>query len=86
VIDENEWRKSSFCPNGSGCVEVAFHKATASAPNGSCVEVGECDCDAGTIYVRDSKDQGGPVLRFTRAEWVAFLAGVNAGEFDHSTA
>jgi hypothetical protein len=37
----------------------------------------------GMILVRDTKDYGhGPVQRFTRAEWHAFVAGVRNGEFD----
>jgi len=34
------------------------------------------------VALRDSKDQDGPVLRFTREEWSAFLVGAKAGEFD----
>jgi Domain of unknown function (DUF397) len=49
---------------------------------GSCVEVGaEPD---GSVLVRDSKDAGRQTLTFTRDEWVAFVKGVKAGEFDHS--
>lgn len=33
------------------------------------------------IALRDSKDPQGPVLRFTRQEWDAFVAGVGAGDF-----
>jgi hypothetical protein len=36
----------------------------------------------GTVGVRDSKDPGGGVLRFTRSEIDAFVKGVQAGEFD----
>jgi hypothetical protein len=36
----------------------------------------------GTIGVRNSRDCAGPVLRFTPAEWHAFLGGVRNGEFD----
>jgi hypothetical protein len=32
--------------------------------------------------VRDSRDPDGPVLIFTKAEWVAFSLGAKAGEFD----
>ncbi|MBS2965635.1 DUF397 domain-containing protein [Actinocrinis puniceicyclus] len=46
---------------------------------GNCVEVAELP-DGGTV-VRDSKDPDGPVLRFTAAEWTAFVAGVRDGEF-----
>jgi len=38
----------------------------------------------GGIFVRDSKDPAGPVLRFTDHEWNAFLDGVRHGEFDLS--
>ena len=48
--------------------------------NGTCVEVAEAP-DEGRL-VRDSKDPAGPVLAFTAAEWVAFVRGVKAGEFD----
>jgi hypothetical protein len=34
------------------------------------------------VVVRDSKDVGGPVLRFTVREWEVFLLGVANGEFD----
>jgi hypothetical protein len=36
----------------------------------------------GTIGVRNSRDCAGPVLRFTSAEWHAFLGGVRNGKFD----
>ncbi|MGA4994234.1 DUF397 domain-containing protein [Nonomuraea bangladeshensis] len=57
-------------------------KAQASGDNGgSCVEVMR-RADGG-VLVRDTKDGGqGPVLRFTRAEWLAFLDGAGKGEFD----
>jgi hypothetical protein len=34
------------------------------------------------VAVRDSKDPDGPVLEFTPLEWLCFLAGAKAGEFD----
>lgn len=34
------------------------------------------------MSVRDSKDAAGPALVFSLAEWVAFVQGVRAGEFD----
>ena len=55
-------------------------KASASDEQGSCVEQRHHD---GMIEVRDSKDRTGPVLRFTHAEYAAWLNGVRAGEFDH---
>jgi hypothetical protein len=41
---------------------------------------------AGAIEVRDSKDPDGPVLRYTSAEWAAWLDGAKKGEFDHLAA
>ena len=55
-------------------------KATRSDEQGSCVEQRHHD---GMIEVRDSKDRTGPVLRFTRAEYAAWLDGARTGEFDH---
>jgi hypothetical protein len=58
--------------------KAVFKKSTHSG-SGSCVEVAEGDA---TIFVRDSKDQAGPVLMFNPEEWRAFVAGVRDGEFD----
>ena len=55
-------------------------KSSLSYSNGNCVEV--ASLLEGEIGVRDSKDPGGPVLRFTPDEWHAFLGGVRNGEFD----
>jgi Domain of unknown function (DUF397) len=55
-----------------------WRKSWLSHSNG-CVEVamlGE------GVAVRDSKDQNGPVLVFSRHEWAAFVGGVRAGQFD----
>jgi Domain of unknown function (DUF397) len=38
--------------------------------------------DARHVYVRNSSDMAGPVLRFTRADWDVFVAGVKRGEAD----
>lgn len=57
-------------------------KASKSGGNGGqCVEVRRHN---EMIEVRDSKDDGaGPVLRFTSAEFDAFLDGARRKEFDH---
>jgi hypothetical protein len=69
----------------NNCVEVAYKRSTRcdnSGPN--CVEVG-ATAD-GVVLVRDSKEvvnsTSGPVLAFDGGSWGAFLAGVEAGEFD----
>jgi hypothetical protein len=64
-------------PPGSG---LHWVKSSLSYSNGNCVEV--ASLTDGEIGMRDSKDPGGPVLRFTQDEWRAFVGGVIAGEFD----
>ncbi len=55
-------------------------KSSLSFANGNCVEV--ASLPDGTIGLRNSRDSGGPVLRFTPDEWHAFLGGAQKGEFD----
>jgi hypothetical protein len=55
-------------------------KAQASGAGNNCVEAALAP--DGGIVVRDSKDPGGPVLRFSRSEWDAFLDGAQGGEFE----
>jgi hypothetical protein len=59
-------------------------KSSFSFANGNCVEVAELP--GGSVGIRDSRDPGGPVLRFTQAEWAAFLCGTRRGELDRSGA
>ncbi len=63
--------------------ETPLHwvKSSLSFANGDCVEV--ASLPGGQIGVRDSKDTAGAVLRFTPAEWRAFIGGARNGEFDH---
>jgi hypothetical protein len=55
-------------------------KATRSGDDADCVEMRR---DGDVIAVRDSKDKAGPVLRYTPAEFAAWLDGAKKGEFDH---
>ena len=63
-------------------MDTPWVKASASGGNGGdCVELRRHD---GFIEVRDTKDNcTGPILRFTEAEFAAFLDGTRNGEFDH---
>jgi hypothetical protein len=55
-------------------------KSSLSYANGNCVEV--ANLPGGEIGIRNSRDSGGPVLRFTLDEWHAFVGGVRNGEFE----
>ncbi len=58
-----------------------WRKSTFSGSNGGqCVEV--ASNLPGVVAVRDSKNPDGPALVFTPDEWQAFVADVQAGEFD----
>lgn len=62
--------------------DAAFRKSTMSGQfdgNSNCVEVAIV---AGAVGVRDSKNRTQSPLRFSRSEWIAFIKGVKAGEFD----
>jgi hypothetical protein len=61
-------------------MNAVWAKSSLSFSNGNCVEVTELPGDA--VGVRNSRDPGGPVLRFSRDEWDAFLGGARLGEFD----
>jgi hypothetical protein len=47
---------------------------------GNCVEVA---ANGEQVLVRDSKDPAGPWIRYTAAEWDAFLRGAKNGDFDN---
>lgn len=59
--------------NGSGWRKSSF------SGTGNCVEI---QMEAGTVHVRHTRDRSGAKLEFTLPEWVAFVQGVRAGEFD----
>lgn len=78
-----EWIKSSRSYGYGECVELARWTKSSFSKEVDCVEVGQMPEG---VAVRDSKDPGGPVLRFTSGEFAAFLDGAKAGEFDHLVA
>jgi predicted secreted Zn-dependent protease len=62
----------------TGSARVLWRKSAASG-GGNCVEVGFTE---EVVLIRNSKAPSGPVVSFSRSEWVAFLVGVRDGEFD----
>ncbi|WP_435822458.1 DUF397 domain-containing protein [Microbispora bryophytorum] len=66
--------------NSSDLSGAIWWKSSRSANNCACVEVAVLS--DGQVGVRDSKNQDGPALVFTPAEWDAFIGGVKDGEFD----
>lgn len=75
MTENNDWVRSTFCSGGS-CVEVKYVRSTYCS-DGACVEAGQ-DCD--DVLIRDSKNPDQAPLRFTHAEWQAFVDGMRAGE------
>ncbi|HEY9408004.1 MAG TPA: DUF397 domain-containing protein [Jiangellaceae bacterium] len=60
---------------------VWIKSSFSNANDGSdCVEVAALP-DGGRA-VRDSKNPAGDILQFTAGEWIAFVKGARAGEFD----
>jgi hypothetical protein len=55
-----------------------WRRSSACADH-ACVEVAEAGA---YVYLRDGKQPDDAVLRFSRAEWEAFLSGTKAGDFD----
>jgi hypothetical protein len=70
--------KNTMFPESAAGLD--WRKASASGANG-CVEL--APLPDGGVAVRDSKATTGPMLWFTRHEWVSFLDGLDKGEFDH---
>jgi hypothetical protein len=58
-------------PGHSDLDPVPQWRAASRCNNGDCVEVALLSSD--TIGVRDNKNSGGPVLRFSVAEWNVFI-------------
>ncbi len=79
-MTEPTWRISSHTASGGTCVEVGWRVSSHSSDGNCCVEVNDLHPD--TVLIRHSHHPDGPVLTFTRAEWVAFGKGFKDGEFD----
>jgi hypothetical protein len=60
-------------------LSTTWRKSTRSNADGSCVEVRR---ERDEVHVRDTKNQRGPILRFTTDSWREFVADVQEGHFD----
>ena len=56
-----------------------WRTSSFSGQAGTCVEVGAFD---GVIKVRHSQRPDAEVIEYTPQEWLAFIAGAKAGQFD----
>ncbi|MGW4378407.1 DUF397 domain-containing protein [Kitasatospora sp. NPDC004531] len=59
--------------------ELTWRKSSYSGGSGACVEIAVPN--AATTAVRDSKDPGGPQLRFPNEAWAAFATAAAEGAF-----
>jgi hypothetical protein len=60
---------------------LAWRKATASGPNGACVELAPLP-DSDDIAMRNSRFADGAALVYTKDEIAALIDGAKNGEFD----
>jgi hypothetical protein len=84
VYDIADQADPTAAPHGtrSEQMNAPWVRSSFSFANGNCVEVAELP--GASVGIRDSRDPDGPVLRFTRAEWRAFLGGARRGELERS--
>ncbi|WP_298182596.1 DUF397 domain-containing protein [Saccharomonospora sp.] len=61
---------------------LLWRKSSYSGPNGNCVEFAPAGDGSGDVLIRHSKHPDDTVVRYTAAEWTAFIAGAKDGEFD----
>lgn len=59
--------------------DLRWRTARRSAGNGACVEVAPAN---GQIFVRDSKNQNGPVIYYSARSWHQFVKSARVGRFD----
>jgi hypothetical protein len=59
--------------------DLSWHVARMCNAN-SCVAVAT---NGNEFFIGDTKTPEGPVLAYTRDEWVTFLDGAKRGDFDH---
>jgi uncharacterized protein DUF397 len=85
-----EWQLKAFLMNlkrkwcrmrQSGASQIPVWRRSSLCAGGECVEVARLD---DMIVMRDSKDPGGQVLRYTTEEFRFLVRGIKAGGYDFS--
>ncbi|MCW2919603.1 MAG: putative regulator protein [Actinomycetia bacterium] len=66
--------------SASGIQDVTWKKSRRSNPSGNCVEIAELA--DGAIAVRDSRQQAGPALIYSRTEIGVLISRARAGGLD----
>lgn len=67
-------------PTGCECdTVIAYTKASHSAGAGACVETADGPTD---VYIRDSKNPDGPILRIPRPVFTDFTDAIKTGQLD----
>ena len=61
--------------------DLQWRKARRSVGNGACVEVAPAKEQ---VFIRDSQDLNGPIMRYPVSSWNAFLSDAKKGQFDLS--
>lgn len=59
--------------------DLAWRTARRSVGNGACVEIAPA---RGQIFVRDSKNQDGPVVSYSARSWRQFVTNAKTDRFD----
>jgi hypothetical protein len=67
-------------PGPAALARATWRKSSYSGGGNQCVEVATLD---GAYAVRDSKNPAAGHLAFSAPDWMAFLAAVKRGSFDH---
>jgi hypothetical protein len=67
---------SNYAVWSSDASPLDWRKSSFSWANSDCVEV--ASRSGGLVLVRDTKNPGGPVLAFNRAQWAAFVGGIGS--------
>lgn len=75
-------KESDMSLRGHELSDLNWRKAQLSISNGACVEVASV---AESVFVRDSKDPHGLVLRYPASSWQSFSSAARRGEFDSTS-